>query len=726
MTVRIEASSYRRRRDGSIAAVVRVVDAGGGILFADEVRLTDLRDRAAFIRELRARLDGACPDPAVLERSLLQLLAQAEAALSADLVPPTSAPAEATSDGEERVDQYVRRGDGLWLVRTRAGLAGVPIEERILLSNFAAEIVEDLELDDGAERRRFFVIRGRLGDQPLPDVRVPVSEFAAMQWPMEHWGVAARIAPGAGRKDSLRDAIQAFSGSARRCTIYAHTGWRRVGDRWVFLHAAGALGPNGPVPDVGVELPPQLLRYALPDPPADRDVARAAVQALVRALDLGDPCVTYPALAAVLAAPLAPALGLGFTLWLLGPTGRWKSTLQALLCNVYSAGARFTDKDPPTSWESTDNALERLAFVTKDLPLWVDDFRPPATAREATELERRAQRLIREAANQVGRDRMRADTSLRAALRPQGLVWSSGELLPGGTSTLARMLVIDVPPGWTSADRLRAAQAEAGQYALAGAAWITHLAGRLDELRRTLPAARDGLRDALFVKVHHPQHALAAAKLITAFAAWLEHCVELGALSPDEAAERQEVAREAILTAAQRSGAYAGEERPARRFLDLVRTLLRQRRAHLRPIDGARETGEPPRDPDAWGWPPGVAAANATVAPFAGGDGGDGRQPLTPCLGWVDEREGVVYLLPTPAVREVAEYGRNLPRRWVVSTEALGRDLAACGLLVRTDVGKHLLRKRIGTRRLYVWALAAADLRSDADDSGGKGEEEAE
>jgi hypothetical protein len=712
MSVRIEAVNYRRRRDGGIEAVVRVVDADGGVLFADVVRLADRRHRAAFIRELATRLDGTCPDPGAMERSLLDLLAQAEAALAADLA--TTAPADAD---EERVDQYARSRAGTFLIRRREVAPGLTAEERVPLANFSAEIVEDLELDDGAESRRFFVIRGRLGDQPFPEVRVSVAEFAAMNWPTAAWGVAARVAPGAGRKDYLRDAIQAFSASARRRTVYAHTGWRRVGDRWVFLHAGGALGADGPVPDIATELPEKLLRYALPAPPVDRDAVRAAVQALVRALDLGDPRVTYPALAAALAPPLAPVLGgLGFVVWLLGPSGRWKSTLQALLCNVYSAGARFTDKDPPTSWESTENALERLAFAGKDLPLWVDDFRPAATAREATEMERRAQRLIREAANQVGRDRMRADTSLRPSLPPRALVWSSGELLPGGTSTLARMLVIDVPAGWTSAARLRAAQAEAGQYALAGAAWIAHLAAKLDDLGRTLPETRDALRDALLAQVHHPQHALAAAKLIASFATWLEHCAALGALSQADVEEQLELAREAIVATARRSGDYAGEERPGRRFLDLVHTLLRQRRAHLRPIDGARELDQRPDDAAAWGWPP-PAADGA----FDDGDGGV-RPPPTPHLGWVDEEEGIVYLLPTPAVREVAEYSRSMPRRWLVSPETLGRDLAACGLLVRTDVGKHQLRKRVGDRRVYVWALRAADVRGDADEDEDAGE----
>lgn len=135
-------------------------------------------------------------------------------------------------------------------------------------------------------------------------------------------------------------------------------------------------------------------------------------------------------------------------------------------------------------------------------------------------------------------------------------------MLPGGQSTLARLVVVDVPAGWTDAARLSAAQAEVDHYALAGAAWIEHLAANFDALSDQLAAARDALRDALLPRVHHPQHALAAATLLLALSTWLEYAIDLGALSRGEAAERLVIADEAIRAAARRSGEVAGDERP--------------------------------------------------------------------------------------------------------------------------------------------------------------------
>lgn len=62
-----------------------------------------------------------------------------------------------------RVDQYLRTGEGFYLIRVREGFAGPltePVAERVRLSTFTAEVVEDVLIDDGAEERRVYVVSG--------------------------------------------------------------------------------------------------------------------------------------------------------------------------------------------------------------------------------------------------------------------------------------------------------------------------------------------------------------------------------------------------------------------------------------------------------------------------------------------------------------------------------------------------------------------------------------
>ena len=120
-------------------------------------------------------------------------------------------------------------------------------------------------MDDGAEQARFFTVAGELGGRPLPEIRVQAQRFVRMVWPTGRWGIQARVLPGQGRKDLLRDAIQAFSADARRRTVFG-LGWREVEGRRAFLTAGGVVGADGVEVDVARD---GLGRYILPSEPGD-------------------------------------------------------------------------------------------------------------------------------------------------------------------------------------------------------------------------------------------------------------------------------------------------------------------------------------------------------------------------------------------------------------------------------------------------------------------------
>ena len=644
----------------------------------------DKRARAAADTVLTHR-DG---QPTTAFPTLAELVGQDVARLVMTwLAPPT-----------RRIGRYEYGPHGTTLVRTTA-----EGEERRPLANFVAWIDEVVTLDDDAERPRIFMLRGRVGDHELPALRVNAESFGGLTW-VNQWAPRAIVSAGTATREHLREAIQRYSQDTPERVVYTHAGWRELPTvGWCFLHGRGALGADGPLPNIRVELPPQLTRYWLPTPP-DLETARMVLAELVAFYQLADPRITAPLLGAVVAAPLGVALGAprtpggltvpaGFLVWLLGRTGNWKSTLCALISHL--VGGPWEDKGPPASWEASENALERLGHAAAYLPLWIDDFRPGATTREVHDLERRAQRFIRELANATGRDRMRADTTLRPPLWPRCLPLCSGEVLPGGTSTIARLLVVEVERELINRERLTAAQQRAPQaYPLAGAVLVQAIAREVEALRRDLPPRRDAVRDQLLPRLAHPQHASHAARLILAWTWLVDLLVTFGVVTGGEGERLLAEARDAIVAVAARSGQYGEDERPAQRFLDLLQALLRQRRVHLRRIEGTRVSAEPPEPPEMWGW-------SGT------------EPPSSPCVGWVDPEHGLVYLLPTPTLREIAEYTRNLPRRFAPSVEALGRDLAGAGLLARVDEGRHTYTKRVGGERPHTWAIAVWDIWPD-------------
>ena len=107
------------------------------------------------------------------------------------------------------------------------------------MTNFTAQIVGDVVEDDGAEQWRRFEIEAELSGRRSV-FTVPAERFFGMGWPPEHLGAAAIVYPGFNTKDHARAAIQMVSGDIPLRQTFAHTGWREIGEEYVYLHAGGA------------------------------------------------------------------------------------------------------------------------------------------------------------------------------------------------------------------------------------------------------------------------------------------------------------------------------------------------------------------------------------------------------------------------------------------------------------------------------------------------------
>src|SRR5262249_22943963 len=147
------------------------------------------------------------------------------------------------------------------------------------------------------------------------------------------------------------------SKGAPRRVVYQHTGWRRLGDSWAYLHAGGAIGADGTVPGVAVALDGTLAQYHLPDPPSGDELVRA-VRASFRLLNakLAPDRLMVPILAAVYRAILGQA---DCSIALIGRTGIGKSELSARAQQHWGAG--MDRLHLPGSWVSTGNSLEAMA-----------------------------------------------------------------------------------------------------------------------------------------------------------------------------------------------------------------------------------------------------------------------------------------------------------------------------------------------------------------------------
>lgn len=509
-------------------------------------------------------------------------------------------------------------------------------QERSQIADFSAKIARTVRVKDGLETAvRYRLSSSYRGRQNT--FEIDSHEFEPLHWVMIHVDAAAQIAVGRHNRDHLLNAIRAASTQHAVTVVHASTGWTSHGGADVYVHAGGAIGADGVVLDVEVELPDLLQLYRLPAPPAPDRLAEAVSHSLWL-LDVADD----PALALLAAVYRAPLGRCDLILQLTGPTGAGKSELAAR--GQQHFGAAMDREHLPASWISTANANADLAHVVADAVLTIDDYAPDvANAAPA------AARVMRGAGNGAGRQRLGRGGRLLPARPPRGLLISTGEDEPQGKSLAARFLSVPLRDGsvnWEGMTRAQHAGAQ-GHFAAAMAGFIQDTARRLPQIQRHRPGWARRLAGSLG-EVAHPRFANAGAELLVGWAAFLLFARRAGAISRIERKDLWRSGRAAVTRILDAQRARLATTDPAGRFVELLASALASGMAHVTtpektpPLlpgeDVLPATAQ--RGPLAWGW------RNPDVGWQPGGDH----------IGFIDD--GSLYLLPNEVYRVVDRAAR--------------------------------------------------------------------
>jgi hypothetical protein len=458
--------------------------------------------------------------------------------------------------------------------------------------------------------------------------------------------------------------------------IYSHTGWRKIGDRWLYLHAGGAIGQDGRVGDVRVELTGSLEGRTLPEPPEGEELIEA-ICASLELWALAPESVTIPLHAGTYRAALGDT---DFSEHLSGPTGEGKSEVAALCQQHYGPEL---DARRLTSWESTENAIEGQAFQAKDQLMVLDDFAPIGGSYDVQRWHRKADRVLRAKGNASGRQRMRPDATLKPDKPPRALILSTGEDVPRGQSLRARMAVMELEPGQVDWPALTECQRDAsdGLYAAAMAGYVRWVARRYEAVRSELNEERIALRTAASAGIGHRRTPAIVADLALGLRYLLMFAYEVGAIDASEAEWFWAWGWDALakLAAEQSSHQLAGE--PTRRFRELLAAALASGRAHV-----ASPSGDQPDSPEAWGWRL----------------SGDEWRPHGERIGWL--AVDALYLEPEAAYAAVQKQGRDSGDPLTVTARTLRKRLHERGLLHSTDTSRQTLtvRRTLEGRRREV------------------------
>lgn len=462
------------------------------------------------------------------------------------------------------------------------------------LATFTARIATQITVDDGQSPTQLWELRGNRQDgSELPPIEVRANKFASLEW-VSHWGCEAVVLAGAAARDHLRAAIQLLSTNIQRRHVYAHTGWRKLGNGWSYLHAAGAMGEAGNDPAKEVRLADSMDEYHLPDavlPPP------TLIASTLRFLDVAPLEISAPLFLGIYRAALGEACPVNFSLFLQGSTGKRKTEVAALVQAHY--GPTFTGIHLPGSWESTSNALEGKAFRLKDAVFVVDDFAPRGAKTDIARMHAKADRLLRSQANGNGRDRLSGDCGFRDTYRPRGLIIATGEDIPTGGSLRGRMLILEFSSDSVDLEVLTELQGSAarGELAQALTLFIQWLAPRMDELKAILPSRQRELRGKALQIDAHSRTPDIIASLFLAAEVFNDFAEAHGFLLGTEWLE--EIWR-ALIAAGEEQTQFQTSEDHAKRFIGLINAALSSGRAHVARLDDQQPGFTEPMSPLGW------------------------------------------------------------------------------------------------------------------------------
>jgi hypothetical protein len=544
-----------------------------------------------------------------------------------------------------------------------------------LIANFSARISHEIDRHEAGKVRKQFRVAARSCLDREKTVDVAATDYRGMKWVHEQLGSDFMILAGRSYAEHASVAIQSFSqmDGIRKETVYTSTGWIKHEGQSIYLHSGGAIGA-GDERDFGVDLSPALAGYKLPPPP-DLDRTRKAIKAHLSLWNLSDPKRpgSRAATAVVACLPFRAVIGpSNFVVHFSGSTGTRKTTVARLALAHFMLGIRGRDDAMPVTWRATPNSLQRFAYDAKDSLLVVDEMTGFAAIETATE-------FVQCQGNLKAKDRMQRDLTAAPSLDPRCSVLSTGEADPARQSALGRMLTIRFVPETVGLNALTGCQRNAseGLMAEAMAAYLEWLAPQLDSIRASHPRIVESIADTIMADLAdlavHPRHPRIVAEILAGYRHFLAFAIEVGAVDEPTAESLMGDAVSALKEVLKDQAEDQTEASDGHKFVRLVAAALSAGKCYLA---DARTNGCPFDYAVACGW----REELKWEGEIGGGQQNHWVKPAnSDLIGYIDLKEGYVYLNPDTSKKVAAEAGRKAGCP-VENISKVGRELAKDGL----------------------------------------------
>jgi len=462
-------------------------------------------------------------------------------------------------------------------------------EDTIMVADFIPIPKGQIYRDDGVTRQTYFKIGAYKDGEYLPDITVSAKDFPSMTWLKSNWGYSASIAPNSSAKTHLEYAISAAGHKcAERSTVYTHTGWRKIGGQWAFLHGKGAIGAG----NVQVELDAGLDRYFFPD---NSGSYAEPYKRELDFLDVSTSKVTAPLIAFTYLTPLNEFMRQAgcepnFILYMYGVSGAHKSTLAALALSHFG---RFTHDTLPSNFRDTPNALEKKSSDLKDVLTVIDDYHPASGKNEACRLTDTVQQITLSYGDRGGRARLNTELKLQRSYIPRGNLIIAGEDIPDITeSGIARHFLLEIKLGEVNRRLLSELQADSDALGLSMRGYIEWLREKAEGLPESLRRQFEIYRAESTEARRHARLASDVTMLRIGYDYFVDYGVSLSAIDADTSPNLKADAGRLFMELADEQSERVCAEKPSEKFISALRELLATKQCTVQPI-GAPQYDNP-------------------------------------------------------------------------------------------------------------------------------------
>lgn len=402
--------------------------------------------------------------------------------------------------------------------------------------------------------------------------------------PQVMFSPACRIYLGRGNAAHYSEFMQIQCEDAETETIYSHTGWIVTEDgRRVFLNGGYSVDKDGLTDDFKVELDPDFkcFRFYPVDSP-DRECFDIIEQQFRKTVP---EWVYIPLLAYSFMTPLNEMLrNKGkepcFSLYLIGKTGSYKSSLsKLLLCFFGNIGYAET---APVTFLDTQNAIGRKLAVGADLPLLLDDRRPTNNSSDKLRYEGIEKFVSSAIGDRAARGRLNADSSAKISyIAKSNLIVTAEEAFVNiGSSSIARSVSIELQPDTVDFSKLQELQDNPEHFNRVMQLYIQWLINHYDKVEQASDSLLKDYRE-IFSKAGHARLATAFSQLTFGYAMYLLFLVDNNIITEGEMSKRIEQAKRIFVEMCEKQGKKVDNEKPTILFVDLLKEMLETKRVYI-------------------------------------------------------------------------------------------------------------------------------------------------